>query len=64
MTTTLWLIVLAGALSIVYGIVTTRSLMAADAGYGPYAGNLRGRARRRHRPISTVSTPPSPSSAW
>ena len=32
MTSTLWLIVLAGALSIVYGIVTTRSLMAADAG--------------------------------
>ena len=32
MTTTLWLIVLAGALSIVYGIVTTRSLLAADAG--------------------------------
>ncbi|WP_373503096.1 sodium-translocating pyrophosphatase [Aestuariivirga sp.] len=32
MTTTLWLIVLAGALSIVYGIVTTRGLMAADAG--------------------------------
>ncbi len=28
----LWLIVLAGALSIVYGIVTTRGLMAADAG--------------------------------
>jgi K(+)-stimulated pyrophosphate-energized sodium pump len=28
----LWLIVLAGALSIVYGIVTTRSLMAADVG--------------------------------
>ncbi len=32
MTSTLWLIVLAGALSIVYGIVTTRGLMAADAG--------------------------------
>ena len=32
MTTALWLIVLAGALSIVYGIVTTRGLMAADAG--------------------------------
>jgi K(+)-stimulated pyrophosphate-energized sodium pump len=32
MTSTLWLIVLAGALSIVYGIITTRSLMAADAG--------------------------------
>ncbi|MFO1130937.1 MAG: sodium-translocating pyrophosphatase [Hyphomicrobiales bacterium] len=32
MTNALWLIVLAGALSIVYGIVTTRSLMAADAG--------------------------------
>ena len=32
MTNTLWLIVLAGALSIVYGIVTTRSLLAADAG--------------------------------
>src|SRR3954468_15886256 len=32
MTTTLWLIVLAGALSIVYGIVTTRALLAADAG--------------------------------
>ncbi len=32
MTTTLWLIVLAGALSIVYGIVTTRGLLAADAG--------------------------------
>ena len=32
MTSTLWLIVLAGALSIVYGIVTTRSLLAADAG--------------------------------
>ena len=30
MYSTLWLIVLAGALSIVYGIVTTRSLMAAD----------------------------------
>jgi K(+)-stimulated pyrophosphate-energized sodium pump len=29
---TLWLIVLAGALSIVYGIITTRALMAADAG--------------------------------
>ena len=32
MTTALWLIVLAGALSIVYGIITTRGLMAADAG--------------------------------
>src|SRR6478609_1658945 len=32
MTNALWLIVLAGALSIVYGIVTTRSLLAADAG--------------------------------
>ncbi|MGH6853877.1 MAG: sodium/proton-translocating pyrophosphatase, partial [Aestuariivirga sp.] len=32
MTATLWLIVLAGALSIVYGIVTTRGLLAADAG--------------------------------
>jgi len=30
--TSLWLIVLAGALSIVYGIITTRGLMAADAG--------------------------------
>jgi K(+)-stimulated pyrophosphate-energized sodium pump len=32
MTSTLWIIVLCGALSIVYGIVTTRGLMAADAG--------------------------------
>jgi K(+)-stimulated pyrophosphate-energized sodium pump len=32
MTSTLWLIVLAGALSVVYGIITTRGLMAADAG--------------------------------
>ncbi|MDE2446433.1 MAG: sodium-translocating pyrophosphatase [Alphaproteobacteria bacterium] len=32
MTNTLWLIVLAGALSIVYGIITTRGLLAADAG--------------------------------
>jgi K(+)-stimulated pyrophosphate-energized sodium pump len=32
MSSTLWLIVLGGALSIVYGILTTRSLMAADAG--------------------------------
>jgi K(+)-stimulated pyrophosphate-energized sodium pump len=32
MNTALWLIVLAGALSIVYGIVTTRGLLAADAG--------------------------------
>src|SRR5215204_563670 len=32
MTSTLWLIVLTGALSIVYGIVTTRGLLAADAG--------------------------------
>src|SRR5213082_1609245 len=32
MTSTLWLIVLCGALSIVYGIVTTRGLLAADAG--------------------------------
>ncbi|MDP4823120.1 MAG: sodium/proton-translocating pyrophosphatase, partial [Aestuariivirgaceae bacterium] len=30
--TTLWLIVACGALSIVYGAVTTRNLMAADAG--------------------------------
>ena len=32
MTSTLWLIVACGALSIVYGIFTTRWLMAADAG--------------------------------
>jgi K(+)-stimulated pyrophosphate-energized sodium pump len=32
MSSTLWLIVLGGALSIVYGIFTTRSLLAADAG--------------------------------
>jgi K(+)-stimulated pyrophosphate-energized sodium pump len=32
MTSTLWIIVLCGALSIVYGIVTTRGLLAADAG--------------------------------
>ena len=32
MTLILWAIVIAGALSIVYGIVTTRGLMAADAG--------------------------------
>src|SRR6266496_112245 len=32
MTSTLWLIVLAGALSLVYGVVTTRGLLAADAG--------------------------------
>ncbi|CAN5517118.1 sodium-translocating pyrophosphatase [soil metagenome] len=32
MSSTLWLIVLAGALSLVYGIVTTRGLLAADAG--------------------------------
>src|SRR5262245_19900359 len=32
MSSTLWLIVLGGALSIVYGILTTRGLMAADAG--------------------------------
>src|SRR5205085_10521054 len=32
MSQTLWLIVLCGALSVVYGIITTRSLMAADAG--------------------------------
>jgi K(+)-stimulated pyrophosphate-energized sodium pump len=32
MFSTLWLIVLAGALSIVYGIITTRGLLAADAG--------------------------------
>ncbi|MFT3671834.1 sodium-translocating pyrophosphatase [Aestuariivirga sp.] len=32
MNTALWLIVLAGLLSIVYGVITTKSLMAADAG--------------------------------
>jgi K(+)-stimulated pyrophosphate-energized sodium pump len=32
MYSTLWLIVLAGALSVVYGIITTRGLLAADAG--------------------------------
>src|SRR6478672_9622795 len=32
MTLLLWAIVVAGALSIVYGIVTTRTLLAADAG--------------------------------
>jgi K(+)-stimulated pyrophosphate-energized sodium pump len=32
MSQVLWLIVLAGALSIVYGVITTRGLLAADAG--------------------------------
>src|SRR5512138_3081166 len=32
MTLALWLIVVCGVLSIVYGIVTTRTLLAADAG--------------------------------
>src|SRR5690606_20459040 len=32
MTLLLWAIVIAGALSIVYGVVTTRGLLAADAG--------------------------------
>ena len=32
MSATLWIIVACGSLSIVYGIWTTRSLMAADAG--------------------------------
>ena len=32
MTTLLWAIVVAGLLSIVYGIVTTRTLLSADAG--------------------------------
>src|SRR5262245_31214149 len=32
MTLLLWAIVIAGALSVVYGIVTTRGLLAADAG--------------------------------
>jgi len=32
MTLALWLIVICGGLSIVYGVVTTRALMAADAG--------------------------------
>ena len=32
MNSTLWLIVLSGALSIVYGIITTKGLLAADAG--------------------------------
>ena len=32
MTTILWATVVAGLLSIVYGIVTTRGLLAADAG--------------------------------
>ena len=32
MTLLLWLIVICGALSIVYGIVTTRGLLQADAG--------------------------------
>ena len=32
MTMLLWLIVLAGALSIVYGVITTQGLLAADAG--------------------------------
>jgi K(+)-stimulated pyrophosphate-energized sodium pump len=32
MTNTLWLIVLAGVLSLVYGLITTKNLMAADAG--------------------------------
>src|SRR5690606_17200472 len=32
MTLLLWLIVVAGLLSVVYGVITTRGLMAADAG--------------------------------
>jgi K(+)-stimulated pyrophosphate-energized sodium pump len=32
MTSTLWLIVLAGVLSLVYGLITTKNLMSADAG--------------------------------
>ncbi|MDB5536723.1 MAG: hypothetical protein JWQ65_1598, partial [Devosia sp.] len=32
MTLALWLIVVCGGLSIIYGVVTTRTLLAADAG--------------------------------
>ena len=63
MTSTLWLIVLAGALSIVYGIVTTRGLLAADAGSARMQ-EISAAVREGARPISSASTPPSPSSAW
>jgi hypothetical protein len=38
---TIWWIIIGGLLSVIYGVVTTSSLMKADAGQCPHAGNLR-----------------------
>ena len=59
----LGLIIVCGLLSIVYGVYTVNSLMAADAGIAAHAGDFRRGARRARKPISGANTPPSPASA-
>ena len=63
MTSTLWLIVLAGALSIVYGIVTTRGLLAADAGTARMQ-EISAAVREGAAAYLKRQYKPSPSSAW
>ena len=62
-TSTLWLIVLAGALSIVYGIITTRGLMAADAGSARMQ-EISAAVREGASAYLKRQYTPSPSSAW
>jgi len=60
--TALWLIVLCGALAIVYAIWAIRSVLAADPG-NPRMQEIAAAVRRARRPISSANTPRSASSA-
>ena len=58
--TALWVIVLCGALSIVYAIWATLSVLKADAG-NPRMQEIAAAVARARRPICAASTPRS---AW
>ena len=63
MSTTLWLIIACGSVSLAYGLITIRTVLAASPGterMQEIAGAIQLGAPA---PISTASTGPSPSSA-
>ena len=59
MTTVLYLIIACGVLSIVYGVVTTRAVLAADAGSARMQ-EIAAAIRKALRPISRANTRRSP----
>ncbi len=60
--TALWLIVLCGALAILYAIWAIHSVLAADAGTARMQ-EISAAVAKARRPISSASTPRSASSA-